>query len=175
MEWILPGLAAAANVHPLFVHFPIALLSTALAVELLALLRRDPFLHRMARVLVYLGAVAAVVTAITGDMAGDQLGHDFRRRDLVEAHEDFMLSATVMAVLVAGFFFVARNRAGIFPLVGAAMLTALVVVLLLGADRGGRLVFNSGVGVSVKAPGSWGKRTDSGEAGGKGNLERAPK
>lgn len=39
MERLLPGLAAAPNIHPLFVHFPIAFWLAALLFCCLALLR----------------------------------------------------------------------------------------------------------------------------------------
>lgn len=147
MQSILPGLSSVNNIHPLFVHFPIALLPTALFVELIALWRQDPFLHRMARGLVYLGAVAAVVTAVTGEMAMDRLGHDVPGHDLVHIHRNFMLASTASAVLLAVFLFVTRERTGSFALAGAVWLALLVAVLLLGADRGGRLVFKHGMGV----------------------------
>lgn len=151
MEAILPGLSSVGNIHPLFVHFPIALLPTALFVEIIALWRQDPFLHRMARGLVYLGAVAAVVTAVTGEMAMDQLGHDIPGHDLVHVHRNFMLASSALAVLLAVFLFATRDRAGLFTLAGAAGMALVVVVLLLGADRGGRLVFKHGMGVRFES------------------------
>ena len=58
MEQMLPGFHAALNVHPMFVHFPIALWLTALLLWLLAVTtRRDdlftaglPGRHRRSRV-----------------------------------------------------------------------------------------------------------------------------
>jgi len=151
MESILPGLSSVGNVHPLFVHFPIALLPTALFVEVIALWRQDPLLHRMARQLVYLGAAAAVVTAVTGEMAMDRLGHDVPGHELVHVHRRFMLTASALAVLLAVFLFATRERTGLFTLAGAAGMALVAVVLLLGADRGGRLVFKHGMGVHFES------------------------
>ena len=54
------------RLHPLLLHFPIALLVFAAVAELAALLTRYPAWHVAAVINLRVGAAAAVVTAITG-------------------------------------------------------------------------------------------------------------
>ncbi len=69
MEFILRVIHDLTQVHPphtLFVHFPIALISSALFFILLALWRRDDTLEKIAFANISLGAVSTIVAAIVG-------------------------------------------------------------------------------------------------------------
>jgi len=72
VETLLPGLAALHNVHPMFVHFPIAFFLGALAMELVAIWVHERF-HFVATWMLYLAALSAVVTATTGFLAMNQI------------------------------------------------------------------------------------------------------
>ncbi|MBI3231686.1 MAG: hypothetical protein HYZ51_01235 [Candidatus Doudnabacteria bacterium] len=87
------------NIHPIFVHFPIALFSVYTFFEVL----RFPFLTRQAwyfyvkAVLVIAGSLASFVTAATGLMAQKFMeGHP-----ALEYHEFFALLTAVVFVVVA--------------------------------------------------------------------------
>ncbi len=152
MESIFPGLTAVSNIHPLFVHFPVALLPSALVVQLLALWRGDAFLHRMARGLVYMGTVGAIVAVATGFMATAKMGHEAPGHDLVHLHRDFMVATAALSVVLSALLFFIRARGGASALVGTVGLIFVVGLLGLGADRGGRLVFKHGIGVRFVPP-----------------------
>ena len=69
MEIILRIIHDLTQVHPphtLFVHFPIALISSALFFILLALWRRSDILEKVAFANISLGAVSTIVAAIFG-------------------------------------------------------------------------------------------------------------
>lgn len=69
MEFILRIIHDLTQVHPphtLFVHFPIALVSSALFFILLALWRRSDLLEQVAFANISLGAVSTIVAAIFG-------------------------------------------------------------------------------------------------------------
>ena len=62
----------APNIHPMLVHFPIALLCTAVLLDVIALLFRKNEGLRLGAVIVYvLGAVGALASYFTGKSAGD--------------------------------------------------------------------------------------------------------
>lgn len=64
----------APNLHPLVVHFPIALLFLAVGFDLVTwLLRRPMALVRVTAVLYALGALSALVAFLTGRAAADSL------------------------------------------------------------------------------------------------------
>lgn len=66
----------APNLHPLVIHFPIALLFAAVLFDFLGLIRRDAtWLAKAALLLFVLGAIAAIVAVITGHEAAEGLFH----------------------------------------------------------------------------------------------------
>jgi uncharacterized membrane protein len=76
---MLPGLKAALNYHPIFVHFPIVLWFAALLFELLAVWRTSDEMQRTASRMLYLGTLAAMVTALTGLVAEKSSGRGSTR------------------------------------------------------------------------------------------------
>ena len=54
---MLPGLKAALNYHPMFVHFPIVLWLAALLFEIFAIWRSSDEVQRMASRMLYLGTL----------------------------------------------------------------------------------------------------------------------
>ena len=156
MNDFLPGLSQSLNVHPVFVHFPIALWSFALL-----LWTMGQFLHRedfqsAGRWALYAGSIAGVLAVATGYLAAGGLGHDSPGHDFVHTHRSFMLFATGLAVLTSGLAFILRGftspRAK-WVVTSALLLT--VSMTTLGADRGAMLVYTYGMGTHT-APQSTG-------------------
>lgn len=145
---MLPGMKAALNYHPMFVHFPIVLWLAALLFELLAIWRTSDELHRTASQLLYLGTLAAIITAITGLAAQNSIPPG-DARVAVGIHEALMLTATSLAIALCMFAcfkrknFTAQLRK--IMLLGLVLLTGL---LILGADRGAELVYGYGTAVN---------------------------
>lgn len=153
MESILPGLFSVMNIHPLLVHCPIALFPLALALEVLAVWRRDTFFHKMACCLVYVGTLSAIFAVGTGFWAAADMGHNHPGHDLVHIHRNFMVATTISALILSVFIFYNRHHyyadSAHFMIIGLVIVVAL---LLLGADRGGLLVFKHGIGVKNVPP-----------------------
>ncbi len=152
----MPGLDSMMNIHPLFVHFPIALTLIALLFELLYVGSGRDRWRSIATVLIYVSAMSAVVTVITGYIAADAIGHDSPGHDLVHVHRDIMVWFTSMLVLLAilNIILSSENLVGRFPiwtvLIRPVVLFVLGVILVIGTDRGGQLVFQYGMGVKMK-------------------------
>jgi uncharacterized membrane protein len=149
MDSLLPGLRAMPNIHPLLVHFPIAFLWGALLVELLAVWRRRDDWHRVAVVLLYLGAAGAVAAATSGWFAEETVEHTEASHEVLELHETIMLWMTSLTVVLAGVAFFGAGRLETRRLQTFLLAGLLVVCLMLlfGADRGGQLVYQFGTGV----------------------------
>ena len=153
MQWFLPGLDAAPNVHPVLVHFPIALWLTALLFWLLATARRRDDLWNAGRWLLYIGTVGGLMSVASGFWATEQMGHDSPGHGLVHVHRNFMVAATTLAVLVAAAAYASRRSKS--TRVRAALTAALVLtagVMTVGADRGAELVFRYGIGTAGEQP-----------------------
>lgn len=151
LEQVLPGIVNAPTLHPMFVHFPIALWASAGLFLLLGMLRRRDDLFTAGRWLLYLGAIGAAVAVATGLWAADALGHESSGHELVHVHRDFMLAASGLGVISAFGAAALRNRQNVAAKWGLTVLTLVTIsILTLGADRGAALVFQHGVGVVVE-------------------------
>jgi uncharacterized membrane protein len=145
---ILPGLKAALNAHPMFVHFPIVLWLAALLFELIAVWRGSDEMQRTASRMLYLGTIAAGVAIATGLAAEDSLPAGGAQR-VVGIHETLMLVASSLALILCVFAF--ARRGSLTPEFRKWMLLGLfilAILLTLGADRGAELVYGYGADVN---------------------------
>lgn len=146
MEAILPGWKALLNVHPVFVHFPIAFWMGALLFELLAVVAGKDDFHRTGVRLLYLGTLAAPLALFTGLDAEASVPQG-PAHDVAEAHKYLMIAATAVA---AGLSMLAALHRELSPARRRVLLAGLVVLAVLvalGADRGAQLVYQYGTGV----------------------------
>jgi uncharacterized membrane protein len=155
---LLTSWTSLPNLHPLLVHFPIALLPTALVLELVGLLRARPWWpSRAAATLLILGAVLTFMAYEAGEEAAETLTGIPTEAQAVLAEHDmaaaWALRITVLALLLRlavalhGRSRVAWYRAerGL-----SALVTALAVVAVAWtADLGGRLVYRHGLAVEA--------------------------
>jgi len=147
---VMPGLAAMDNVHPLLVHFPIAFLWAFFALDFVGTLAKKKQWRAVASWLLYLGAVAAVFTVTAGFIAANTVAHGDNVHDIMERHEHIGISVLSLAALLSLW----RIKSGNLLQGGAnslfLMLAALLCVLLsLGADLGGLMVYKYGVAVEA--------------------------
>ncbi len=147
-----------AHIHPMLVHFPLALFPVVLGIQFVVLIRGQTLFDRgcpqsSAMGLLVLAAVAAVAAATFGDMALDKAVASGVKLSLLESHEELgQASATLlvlMALAGAWLFKVQAPSMKVswsFWLAGAA----IFVVLIITAWHGGHLVYDLGVNVTVK-------------------------
>jgi len=155
LDLLFPGLASMGNVHPLFVHFPIAFFFGALFVEGMAI-ARDEKLHLVATWMLYMGAVCAILAAATGLIAeyavaaGDPRGHDSPAHGYVHIHRAWMVGITLFSLLLSAYLFWinSKGRWSSHRWAFALGLFVLCAVVSMGADRGARLVYEFGAGVN---------------------------
>ena len=147
----------APNVHPMLVHFPIALLCAAVLLDAVALAARKQAGLRIAAILVYvLGTIGALASYLTGKDAGDAVLLSGTANTALTDHADW-------ATMTVWFF-------GIYALVRLGVLwwdregkkvAVWVPLLLIGAgglflvyqtaEHGAQMVFEHGVGVKAMA------------------------
>ena len=147
---LLPGIAGMDNIHPLLVHFPIAFLSVFFVLDVIATLAKKPQWRAVAGWFLYVGTIAAVFTVIAGFMAADSVVHGENVHEIMESHEHFGLSVLSLSIALSAW----RIKSGgliqggvnsLFLLLAAM----LCVLMLLGADLGGLMVYQYGVAVKA--------------------------
>ena len=135
------------SVHPLVVHFPIALLLVALLLDVLALALKRPGLHRVALWNLSLGTMGAAAAVRTGLWAAEIAKHTFEIHQVMELHRKLGVATLVLGVLVVAWRLWKRDQLGIRArAVTLVLMLAIAGTLGYGAHLGGRLVYEFGVG-----------------------------
>ncbi len=136
--------------HPVLVHFPIALLVISVVFELAAWFTRKSHLSLVGWWLQLIGTVGVIAATLSGVVAEAAVGVALlRAADTFALHEQLaFVTCIVFAVLL--FFRLSSHRAlpAGWPRLYLAALTGGVVLLLLTGWFGGELVFSYGIGVS---------------------------
>ena len=152
MEWGLKGAQEVMNVHPLFVHFPIALLLESLAFYFLGTIFKKDELLRAGKWTLYFGTLSAAVTVWTGLQAAKTAPHEGDAHQLMMMHQYFGFTVLGLSLALSAWIFFSKSyipsKGRILFLAGLVLLGA---ALTQGADFGGRMVFLHGVGVGKKS------------------------
>lgn len=140
------------NIHPYFVHFPIALLSVGLLWDLLGIILKKESLKNAGWWAQLFGTAAIVITAITGLIAANTVVHNDAAHEIMETHK-------TIGLIVAGVFillFIWRSilktmlpSRNLQQLIYLAIGGLAVITMLYGSHLGGKLVYEFGVGGSA--------------------------
>ena len=144
---LFPGAHHLQNIHPLVVHFPLALLPVATLFYLLAWLSGRDSLAWTALWLLVVGSVSGAVAAGTGLYADEGVMVDPSvREQLLDPHKLWMLSTLGSSAVLTIWALLRRP----FPTRGRGVFVLLLLVVLAvmahGADYGGRLVYDYNAG-----------------------------
>lgn len=142
----------APNLHPLVIHFPIGLLVTAAAVDMLAFVfRRHASLRQAAAGLYVLGTILALAAYLTGRQAASTVFTPGMAQALVSEHWTWGMWTTIYFGGLTTLRLIAHQRLTTEPRTfwGLIVLAGVLGILLLfgTAERGARLVYQYGVGV----------------------------
>jgi uncharacterized membrane protein len=141
----------APNLHPLVVHFPIALLLVAALADLIDMpFGRPKWLAKAVTTLFALGSAGAVVACLSGQQALDTVLMPGMAHPIVQAHRTWAIATTIYFSLLTVIRVGAAFRAPLALHYRVAFLIAALVGvagLQQTAERGGRLVYEQGVGV----------------------------
>ena len=139
------------DIHPLVVHFPIALLVVGAVCDAIGILNHRDFFLKTGYFLFSLGALTAIVAALTGDSAAETAQHIDNIAIDLDDHDDLGTMTTVLAVaitLVRTHLSFKKQFTGTIRYIYLAF--ALVVVGLVCASgyTGGHLVYHHGAGTN---------------------------
>jgi uncharacterized membrane protein len=154
LSTLFPGIQHMQNIHPLVIHYPIALLSVAALFYLLAWIGKSRGFALSAFLILVLGTISAGAAVAAGLQAeeGVMISASVRAH-LLENHEGLMITTLGLSIFLTIWAVLRRP----FPQKGRVLFMAiflgLLIVMSLGADYGGRMVYdyNAGGG-SCKQP-----------------------
>lgn len=147
------GLDALQNLHPLVVHYPVALLTlSALLYPVAWVVKRDS-LAWIALWMLALGTLGAAVAVWTGLGAGEgvMVAPSVREHILIH-HKQVMIAVFAMSAILTAWALYARplpqrGRAGFI-----ALMLAMAVLTATGADYGAWMVYGYNAGGSLPQP-----------------------
>jgi uncharacterized membrane protein len=144
----------APNIHPLLVHFPIALLCGAAAADVAGwAFHRNSQLRHSATLMYLLGTGAAAAAYLTGRAASQTIWLPGMAQAVLGEHWTWALRTVWFFAIVTGVRLLLLRPSRREP--SPAIVAALVLVGLVGiglvfetGNRGGRLVYQHGVGTA---------------------------
>jgi len=140
------------NVHPMFVHFPIAFYPGALLLYLLGRVLRKPFLTGAGRVCLYFGAAGVLLAFATGLAAEESIPHNEAIHEMMETHEALGWIILGITILLTLWSFWQRDSRPAGENLFIVVLGMGVLLILQTADIGSRMVFVEGACVKAAAP-----------------------
>lgn len=146
------GLGKLMNVHPAFVHFPIALFPVVLLFYGLGVWLKKPPLLIGGRLVLYLAMISLAITVFTGLRAEDSIPHNREIHRMMETHKNtgwVLLSLGVLLTLWSFWHSGQRPKGAWLFVLTAAFASYLV---LQNGDIGSRMVYLQGAGVKPAVP-----------------------
>lgn len=150
LNQLLPGLAAVPNLHPLVVHFPLALYPSFLLLELIAVPSRSEPLRHAASWMLYLGTLGATAAVLAGFQAEETVEHSEEVHVILEQHETYGLVVMGLGLFLSLWRLAWRSRFSRWLQIPAALV--LVAAMVEGADLGGLMVYQHAVAVRLPCP-----------------------
>jgi len=143
----------APNIHPLLIHFPIVLLVLAPALDLGAILfKKQGWWSKSANLLYALAGISALVVYISGRIAADSVDIPSQAYTTLSTHANWALYTMILSGLngiFRGFLFIRKNDEDPFQWYLIIPGLVIAVLLFLTADKGAKLVYAHGLGVTA--------------------------
>jgi uncharacterized membrane protein len=141
----------APNIHPLIVHFPIALLIFAVFFDLLALVyKKYQWLSTAALILYVIGSGTAILALLTGSDAAEGLNIPLAAKQAVSIHSDWAHDTvwffSIFTVVRLYFFWEGEQNKNYFKYGVFALGLAGIFLLYKTGDHGAELVYKYGLG-----------------------------
>jgi uncharacterized membrane protein len=138
------------HIHPMIVHFPIALLIVGLLADALGLFSKKEFFSKAGFYLLILGTLGVIAAYVSGNMAGEGVTEAGSLKQALEIHEgaaELSVWLMVVAAIVRIAFVVFKKYSGVLK--WGAFVLFLIGVLSMARTGyyGGELVFKHAAGV----------------------------
>jgi uncharacterized membrane protein len=138
--------------HPMVVHFPIALIIVGFIAEIISLFIKKDFFSTSAFYLLILGTLGVLAAYITGNSAGEGITEAGALSRALETHEsaaELSLWIIIIAAAVRVALVLLKKYKGIFKIVGVTLFFIAVISIIRTGHYGGQLVYKHAAGVQI--------------------------
>lgn len=139
-----------SHLHPMIVHFPIALLLVAFLSDLTGILFKRDFFTKAGLLMMLLGTAGVVAAYFSGDFASEGLTEAGPLKMAIERHEaaaELTLWLMVATVIVRLTLVALRKYAGALRWIPLVLFLVSVLSVVRTGYYGGELVFKHAAGV----------------------------
>ena len=141
------GLRQVYNIHPVLVHFPVALFPSALLLYFLGFLLNRRALNVAGRSCLYLASAGALLAVLTGRLAEASIPHNDIIHHMMKTHETIGYTVLVLSLVLAAWSFRHMEQRPRGSVLFLLLLTLNSFLVLQNGDIGLRMVFIEGAGV----------------------------
>ncbi|MFZ4622052.1 MAG: DUF2231 domain-containing protein [Bacteroidota bacterium] len=141
-----------SHIHPMLVHFPIALLIVGFLSETAGLILKKEFFSTAGFYLLLLGALGAAVAYLTGEQAGDGITEVGALKLALESHEgaaQLTLWLAGIAAAVRTLIVVFKKYSGLYRTAAYILFLCAVISVARTGFYGGELVYKHAAGVQL--------------------------
>ncbi len=131
--------------HPMLVHFPIALFVTALGLDGLSFIFKKEGLHQSALTLYIIAALVTPLVVRSGMMEAIKLGLSHPLLDQHRQYATWLMWFSLMSLPILYLF--KNELKKYFRVVFVIILIGSLALVSIAADKGGQMVYEYGVGV----------------------------
>ena len=141
-----------SHIHPMLVHFPIALLIVGFLSETVGLALKKEFFSTAGFYLLLLGAAGSVAAYFSGQNAGDGITEVGALKLALETHEgaaELTLWLVIIAALVRIAVVLFKKYSGIYRTIAYVFFLSAVLSVARTGFFGGELVYKHAAGVQL--------------------------
>ena len=140
------------HLHPMIVHFPIALIIVGFAAEIAGLLVKKDFFTTVATWMLIFGTLGTIAAYLTGNLAGDGIAETGMLEQAIEQHEDaalLTLWVLIGASVVRLAMIFLKQQTHALRFAGTALFLVGVLAVARTGYYGGNLVYKHAAGVQI--------------------------
>jgi uncharacterized membrane protein len=146
-----------AELHPFFVHFPIALFVFYAMIEIWSAFSKKELFGKTAMILLFAVVVTAVLAALTGNQAEAAAAEIVNEsvafpKEMIEQHESFATYSIwffIFLLALRFYFFIKKKLSGNIKYLFAVLAIVGCILILITGKLGGDLVYKYGVGTPL--------------------------
>ena len=145
-----PGIGELANIHPVLIHFPIALLGGFFVSEMISLITGSKELRIAGKWMLYFGTLGALAAVTAGLLGAEGVFHEGEVHSQMSRHRNYGLNVAALSLILCVWRLLdGRDSVGLSRVIQNVLGLLMVFNLMMGADLGGSMVYKYGVAVQA--------------------------